>query len=138
MIAGMIAIKRSRTFSGIIISLEGTQTTSELEKLADVVSARSYSGVRFRILFDWSKLKDWQFGVRKCSEVWVNFARSAERVAIVHHHCWNRHAAWIGAALRLGNAEVRSYRVEDIQEAQDWLKSGKDGAQPRRRRRGSP
>jgi hypothetical protein len=119
----MIAIQESFTFSGLIITFEGESTASEIENLAAYLSNRQKPDQRVRALFDWSRMRACEFHrfASKAKVSWVRSGRSIERAAVVHHHIWNGQAAWLGAALRLGNAEVRSYRNEEFEKALSWL-----------------
>lgn len=121
----MIAIQESPTFSGLIITFDGESTAPEIERLAAYLSARQKPEERVRALFDWSRLRTCEFHhfASRSKASWVRSGRSIERAAIVHHHIWNGQAAWLGAALRLGNAEVRSYRNEEFEKALSWLES---------------
>lgn len=99
-------------------------TAAEFERLAGVLATSRQAKASIRALFDWSRLEFWQFDLPTLgmSTEWAQSGQRFERVAILHHHCWNRQAAWLGAVLRLNRAEVRSYRPEDINKANNWLK----------------
>lgn len=119
----MIEIGRSGNFAGITVCLRGRQLTSEFMEIPVLLADHCRVNQPLKILFNWSELESWRFSAdaSRCVQTWLEVGRSIERTAIVHHHRWNRQAAWLGAALRLGGSQVRSYRPIEVDKALNWL-----------------
>jgi hypothetical protein len=128
----MIELGRSGIFSGVTVCLRGSQSTSDFMGLPGLIADHCRHEQALRILFDWSKVESWRFSKDASTSVqtWLEVGRSIERAAIVHHHRWNRQAAWLGAALRLADSQVQSYRLMGLDKALIWLRAPKDPEQP--------
>ena len=89
--------------------------------------AHSQSGdATLRILFEWSQVSSWPFEAPSAAAVqaWHETAPPISRAAFVHDQKWNRHAAILSALMRLGHAQVRSFRPSDYDRATAWLEQG--------------
>jgi hypothetical protein len=121
----MIEIRPSGSFSGVTVCLRGRQLTSEFLEIPTLLAYHCCHEQRLKLLFDWSQLESWRFSADTSMSVesWLDVGRSIERAAIVHHHRWNRQAAWLGAALRLAGSQAHSYRLMEFDKALNWLRA---------------
>jgi hypothetical protein len=76
-----------------------------------------------KVLFDWSELDSWPFAAPSLTTVqsWKETVPSISRAAIVHEPKLTRHAALLGALLRVCHASVRSFLPSDYDGAIIWL-----------------
>ncbi len=92
-----------------VLRFSGVQTSEDIAGAVAAVIQLCKSREAMRLLCDWSDVLGWACETRllPVSE-WVAAAGRVERVAILHHHRWNRQAAWLAAMLRREHVEVRS------------------------------
>jgi hypothetical protein len=97
--------------------------TREAATFEKVLLGRAATAQRLTILFDWSKLSNWKLEHprRDVTPTWDKTARAIERIAILHHRRWNRHAALFAAYFRSGGAQVNSYTPTEREQACAWL-----------------
>ena len=119
----MIEIGWSKSFSGVTVCLRGRQLTSEFLEIPTLLMGRCRQEQPLKVLFDWAELEYLRLTTEDTLRVeeWIRIGGSIERAAIIHHHRWNRSAAWLAAALRLGGSEVHSFRETEFSKALDWL-----------------
>lgn len=106
----------------IAVRFVGTQTTEELSGIATAIADGLAYDFGCRILFDWSNVQAWTCEAAALPvKSWMAAICRIDRAAIVHHHRWNRQAAWLAAVLRQGKTNVRSWRIADRDNAVAWL-----------------
>ena len=106
----------------IAVRFVGTQTTEELIGIATSIADGLARELGSRVLLDWSEVQAWTCEAAALPvESWTAASCRIDRAAIVHHHRWNRQAAWLAAVLRQGKTNVRSWRIADRDNAVAWL-----------------
>jgi hypothetical protein len=119
----MIEIGRSQDFAGITVCLRGPQLTSEFMRIPVLLMEHCRQEQCWKVMFYLSEVESWRFSIdaSMSPQLWVDIGRLIERAAIIYNYRWNRQAAWLGAALRLGGSQVRSYRPMEFDKALNWL-----------------
>lgn len=118
----MIEIRPDAGADFTTLRFSGVQTNTDIggAVVAFIRQNRSRDGLR--LLFDWSDVLGWACETRSLPMAeWLAAAGRIERVAIFHHHRWNRQAAWLAAMLRRGNVDVRSWRLRESERMKKWL-----------------
>ncbi len=106
----------------IAVRFVGTQTTEGLVGIATSIADCLARDIGSRVLLDWSEVQAWTCEAAVLPvESWTAAICKIDRAAIVHHHRWNRQAAWLAAVLRYGRTDVRSWRIGDRDNAVVWL-----------------
>ena len=107
-----------------ILRLRGVQPMFDITAIGNELAKHQTVDGPARILFDWSQIRSWPFEPPSAASIrtWNLSAPAIALGAFVHDRKWNRHVALLAALLRVGNAEVRSFRVSDFENATAWLK----------------
>jgi hypothetical protein len=104
------------------LRFSGLQTCEDIARAVEAVIQMCASRDGVRLLCDWSDVRGWACETKALPvHEWVGAAGRLERVAILHHHRWNRQAAWLAAILRRGNVDVRSWHLRNPEAARKWL-----------------
>jgi hypothetical protein len=118
----MIEIRPDAGAGVATLRFSGVQTREDIAGAVGAVIQMCASQDGVRLLFDWSDVQGWTCETRSLPvSDWVAAAGRIERVAIVHHHRWNRQAAWLAAVLRRGHVDVRSWHLRHAEGARKWL-----------------
>lgn len=118
-----MGISRTAERSFLVVRPVGAQTKFDIAAIGDELERQASGAKGMRVLFDWSHLKSWPFAAPSAadSHEWNKAALPIARAALVHDRKWDRHAAVLSALLRIGGAQVRSFRLSDRDNAIDWL-----------------
>jgi hypothetical protein len=130
-ISSMIEIMPDAGAGVTILRFSGVQTSEDITGAAAAVIQLCDGRDGIRLLCDWSDVLGWacetrslpvyDWGAAACGRI--------ERAAILHHHRWNRQAAWLAAMLRHSHVDVRSWRLRETDGAQKWLLASSDGSE---------
>jgi hypothetical protein len=120
----MIKFSCPRDSSFVILRQRGAQAKFDIVAIANELARFERCDGALRILFDWSELESWPYEPAAAIEGWYDRVPSIARAAFIHYPKWNRHAALLAALLRVGKAEVRSFRPLDYDRAVNWLRQG--------------
>jgi len=114
------------------LRFSGVQTREDIGGAVAAVIQLCKGRDNLRLLCDWSDVLCWACETKllPVSE-WIAAADPVERVAIVHHHRWNRQAAWLAAVLRRRNVNVRSWHLREPERARKWLLASGDKSRSR-------
>jgi hypothetical protein len=106
-----------------MLRFSGVQTREDIDCAMAAVIQLCNGRDGIRLYCDWSAVLGWTCEPRSLPVTeWVAAAAGrVERVAIVHHHRWNRQAAWFAAMLRRGDVIVRSWHLCQSEDARIWL-----------------
>jgi hypothetical protein len=129
----MIEISQPGDRKFFVLRSHGAQPKLDIIAIAGELWHIQKGDAALRVLFDWSKLKSWPFEAPSLATIqkWKETVPFISRAAIVHDQKWNRHAALLAALLRVGNAQVRSFRASDYNGAIVWLEQSRSNARLR-------
>ncbi len=125
-------LRGDRSF--FVLRHRGAQPTLDIMAIAGELAHFETCDPARRILFDWSGVDCWPFKAPSAAAIltWYRTAPSIARAAFVHHQKLCRHAALVAALVRVRDAQARSFRPSDYDEAIAWL------AMPESNQRSSP
>jgi hypothetical protein len=127
----MIEIRPGIEAGFTVLRFSGVQTREDIAGAVAAVIQLCNSREAMRLLCDWSEVRGWACEIRSLpASEWVAAAGRLERVAILHHHRWNRQAAWLAAILRRERVEVRSWLPRQSEDARKWLLASCDASGP--------
>jgi hypothetical protein len=129
----MMEISQLGDHKFFVLRRHGAQPKLNIIAIAGELSHVQNADTPLRVLFDWSQLKSWPFEAPSLASIqkWKETVPLISRAAIVHDQKWNRHAALLAALLRVGNAEVRSFRSSDYNGAIVWLEQSRSNVRLR-------
>jgi hypothetical protein len=115
-----------------VLRRQGAQPKLDIAAIARELAHSISGGTAVRLLFDWSQVSSWPFEAPSAAAVqaWNETAPPISRAAFVHDQKWNRHAAILSALMRVGHAQVRSFRPPDYDNAIAWLEQGRQSSAP--------
>jgi hypothetical protein len=121
--SSMIEIMPDAGAGVTLLRFRGVQTSEDITGAVVAVIQLCDGRDGIRLLCDWSDVLGWACATRSLPVYEWGAAASGriERAAILHHHRWNRQAAWLAAMLRHANVEVRCWRLRASDEARKWL-----------------
>jgi hypothetical protein len=123
----MIEIRPDAGAGFTMLRFSGVQTREDVGRTVMAVIQLCKGRDEIRLLCDWSDVLGWACETKSLPvHEWVAAAGRVERVAILHHHRWNRQAAWLAAMLRRGNVRVRCCHLRDPEGALKWLLASSD------------
>jgi SpoIIAA-like len=125
--SAMIEIRPDAGAGFIMLRFSGVQTHEDIAGVVAAVIQLCKSRDGMRLLCDWSDVRGWACETKSLPvHEWVTAAGRVERVAVLHHHRWNRQAAWLAAMLRRENVRVRCGHLRDPAGARKWLLASSD------------
>jgi hypothetical protein len=106
-----------------VLRPQGNQAKYDIVAMANELAHVQRGGAALRLLFDWTQVHTWPFATPTdvAVQTWKQTAPLIARAAIVHHPKWNRHAAFLAALMRVGNAQVRCLLSPNYEKAAEWL-----------------
>jgi hypothetical protein len=123
----MIEIRLDAATGLATLTFAGVQSDAEIGEAAAAFIRMVEGHETVAALCDWSEVIGWACEPRSLPVYeWVAVAGRIERAAIVHHHRWNRQAAWLAALIRYGSGDVRSWRPGEADAARCWLAAASD------------
>jgi hypothetical protein len=107
----------------LVLRRQGAQSKLDIGAIAGELTLSNGHGGPRRFLLEWSRVASWPFEAPSTAAVraWNETAPQILRAALVHDQKWNRHAAILSALMRLGHAQVRSFRPREYDVAIAWL-----------------
>ena len=122
-ISSMIEITPDAGAGVTMLRFSGVQTSEDITRAVAAVIQLCDGRDDIRLLCDWSDVLGWACETRSLPvyEWGATASGRIERAAILHHHRWNRQAAWLAAMLRHANVEVRCWHLRASYGARKWL-----------------